>query len=312
MKYIGELVTESRRDTNNTDTTGISSEDFLRYMNYAQDRIFGLILQTNPHSFQEEIEIDLVANQEEYTINENVYLGERVVQVEYSPTGETRDYYKIYEVGLLNRNSYPGSDVMNYIRRSGKLLLRPPPNDATGTLRVTFERDLDNLDLRRGRINGTPSGATIDLTSSSFGAPSTTDEALFTEDAYICVCDAFGTPKLYNGVISSYNAGTDVITLKANVSTYLVSGVALADLADCYLTIGKYTTTHSKLKDPAERYLTAYANWKILGRDAATKAKSESFETEVNLIEQELVRSYQEADKDEDQITIVNDELLLC
>lgn len=311
MKYIGDLITESRRDTNNTDTTGISTEDFLRYANYAQDRLFGLILQTSPMSFQATKEISLVADQEAYTILDNVYLGERIVMVEYSPTGLTRDYYKIYEVGLSYRDNYPQPRPVNYIRQNGQVLLRPIPSAASGTIRVTYERDLDDVGTRRGQVNGTPSGTTIDLTHGTFGAPSTSDEALFVKDAYICISDGFGNVMLRNGIISSYNAGTDAITLAANASTYLVGSYTLANLADGYLTVGQYTTTHSNLKNPCERYLVAYMNWKILGRDTAGAAKSKVFEAEVELIEKELIQSYQLPDKDEDSIQIENPDLLL-
>jgi hypothetical protein len=116
---------------------------------------------------------------------------------------------------------------------------------------------------------------------------------------------------LRNGVVSSYNAGTDVITLAANVSTYLVGTYTLANLADGYLTIGAYTTTHSKLKDVCERYLVAYMNWKALSRDAATREKSELFREEKLDLEREIVESYRMPDKDEDSIQLENPDLML-
>lgn len=310
MKYVGDLISDARSDTNNTDLVSIPSADFIRYLNYGQDRLFGLILQTSPNSFQKEVIIPLVAGQESYEIPDRLYL-ERIVQVEFSPTSEVRDYYKIYEVSLARRSSYPGLYPRNYMRRDGILLLTPVPDSAVGSLRVTYERDLDEIELRRGRVNGTPSGAIVDLTSSTFGAPSTADEALFVENAYVCISDAFGTVMLRNGLISSYNAASDEVTLAANVSTYLVTGYTLANLANGYLTVGKYTTTHSKLRDPCERYLIAYANWKILARDAATAAKALPYEKEKNQIELELVESYGHPDKDDETIQVENPDLML-
>ncbi len=311
MKYVGDLISESRRDSNNTDTTGISTEDFLRYANYGQEAIFGKILQTSPMSFQAESAISIVADQEAYDIPDNVYLGERIVNVEYSATGLTRDYFKLYEVSLSFRNTYPSLRPQNYIRRNGQMLLRPTPNQSGGTLRVTYERQLDSVDTRRGQVNGTPSGAVIDLTHGTFGAPSTTDEALLVANAYICISDAFGNVMLRNGLVSSYVAGTDALTLAANVSTYLVGTYTLANLADGYLTIGKYTTTHSKLKKVCERYLVAYMNWKALSRDAATREKSELFREEKMDLEKEIVESYKLPDKDEDSIQLENPDLML-
>lgn len=311
MKYVGDLISQSRRDSNNTDTTGISTEDFLRYANYGQEGIFGKILQTSPMSFQAESEISIVAEQEAYSIPDNVYLGERIVNVEFSSSGLERDYFKLFEVALSFRNTYPSLRPQNYIRRNGQVLLRPTPSQSGGTLRVTYERQIDALDVRRGQVNGTPSGATIDLTHGTFLAPSAADEALLVANAYVCISDAFGNVMLRNGVVSSYNAGTDVITLAANVSTYLVGTYALANLADGYLTIGPYTTTHSKLKDVCERYLVAYMNWKALSRDAATREKSELFREEKLDLEREIVESYRMPDKDEDSIQLENPDLML-
>ena len=308
---MSDLISESRRDSNNTDTTGISTEDFLRYANYGQEAIFGKILQTSPMSFQAESEISIVADQEAYDIPDNVYLGERIVNVEYSATGLTRDYFKLYEVSLSFRNTYPSLRPQNYIRRNGQILLRPTPNQSGGTLRVTYERQLDSVDTRRGQVNGTPSGAVIDLTHGTFGAPSTTDEALLVANAYVCISDAFGNVMLRNGLVSSYVAGTDALTLAANVSTYLVGSYTLANLADGYLTIGQYTTTHSKLKKVCERYLVAYMNWKALSRDAATREKSELFREEKMDLEKEIVESYKLPDKDEDSIQLENPDLML-
>jgi hypothetical protein len=114
---------------------------------------------------------------------------------------------------------------------------------------------------------------------------------------------------LYNGLISSYTAATDVVTLAANVSTYLVTGYALADLANGYMTLGKYSTTHSKLPDTAERYINEYMNWKIFRRDSS----SDSDETNMELkeIEQEIVNSFHMPDKTVKSFPIADYSLLI-
>ena len=310
MRYVGELITDCRSDTGNNDysaTNGIPQSDFLRFLNWGQERLQGIVLATNPDVFQVDLIVPIVADQQAYTVNDNVYLGERIVNVEYSPTGDVKDYYKIYEEGISYRNTYPGQYPVSYHRNSGQIWLKPPSTQ--GSLRVRFERQLDALDLRRGQVNGTPVGAVIDLTVGS--GPTVEDEALLIPNQYICISDAFGTVMLYNGVILSYVAVGDVLTLVADVDTYLVDGFTLADLANGYLTIGKWTTTHSKFPNLCERYLMAYCNWKIFGRDAATAGKRDVFEKELTGIEDEIVRSYQEPDKDEDEIQIENCELML-
>lgn len=308
MRYVGDLLTECQRDTNNvgsTSTSGVDPEDFLRYFNYAQERIQSLVQQSTPVIFQTEEILSIVALQEAYSVTGPIYMGTRIVNVEYSPTSLTRDYYKIYERGIFARDTYPQNYPVNYSRRGSQILLIPTPSVTQGSIRVTYERELDRLDTRRATISGTPSGAVIVTT----GADITSLPTNLTNARYVCVSDADGNILLYNGLVSSWSSPN--LTLAANVSTYLTTGYALADLAGKYLTVQKYSTTHSKLANLCERYLQAYCNWKVLGRDAATKAKAKMFEDELTLIEQDIVRGYQEPDKDDDNIQIVNEDLMV-
>lgn len=316
MRYIGSLIEESQRDTNNagsSSTSGVSPEDFLRYMQNGQERLFALILQENSEKFQSQEILPLVADQESYTLTSNLYL-DRIVNVEFSTDGTVRNYVKLPEVSIVQRNTYPQSYPSAYYRQNGKVCLVPVPSQSTGSIRVTFEEALDSPTLRRGRVNGTPSGLTIDLTHSTFGAPSTENEALFVEGAYVCVSDIMGNVMMKNGIIDSYTAASDAITLTSNVSNYLVGSYALANLANGFLTVGKHTTTHSKLLGDllvAERYLIAYCNWKVFGRNAATAEKAKVFETELNGIESEILNSFKQSGKDLREVNVTNSELML-
>lgn len=309
MRYVGDLISDSRTDTNNTDfsaTNGIQTADFLRYLNYAQESLQSLILRNAPDTFQDECILNIVADQEAYTPTGPVYMGERIVNVEFSYDGTVRNYVKIYEASISNRNSRPQGWLVNYIRRSGQILLRPPRNTSSGALRITFEREFDKLDIRRGSVSGTPSGSSVTVSGED-----TTALTAAINTNYVCINNFNGTPMLYNAPIANYNSGTHVITVTGNVSDYLVTGYALADLANGYITIGQYSTTHSKLKNHCERYLVAYTNWKVLGRDAATTAKAKQFADELILIQKDIIEGYQVPDKDEREISIENDELLL-
>lgn len=308
--YVGDIIQNARYDTRNADdiptstnAVGIETKDFLRYANYAQQRLQGRISKVYPVMFEAQQEISIVAGTAAYSINDNVYLGTRIRKVEYSWSGNAADYYPLPPSSPYNTYNSSGRPCV-YHRRDGYIVLEPIPSQSTGTIRVTYERTLDRLDVRRGRINGTPSGAVIDLTHSSYGAPSTADEALFTAGTYVCVCDHYGNPLLYNGVISSYNSSTDALTLAANVSTYLPSGGTLAGLDNGYITLGKYTTTHSKLSDEAERYLTEYTTRRIFKRESSDD--SVGIDAELEPIEQELINSYKIADKDVKEIPIVD------
>ncbi len=306
MKYVGDIITNSiRPDTRNEDyntTTGIKQDDILRYVNYAQERLQSLILATCPGTFQEDELISIVSGQEAYSIPDRVFAGERIVSIEYSPTGQVRDYYKLRERGISYRNTNTSSDPAFYIRRSDGFLLNPIPTKSSSSVRVTFERQLDTLSFRLATA-GSVSGATL-----NFSAEDTSFVYNLSNARYVCVSDKDGNVMLYNGLISTYNAGVSLV-LAANVSTYLATGYTTGDLAGGYLTFGKYSTTHSKLKDICERYLEVYPQVKMFSRDASETRNASA--DELNTIEKDILATYQMPIKDDLDIQISDGVLLI-
>jgi len=308
-KYLGDLITAQRNDTRNPDTNAITDSEFVRYNQYAQNMLFGLITKVYSWLFIESEDVSIVANQQDYTVADNISFGTRIIQVEYSFDGQEKNFVRLRPTpNRYQRVTTPGRPRF-YRRLHGVVRVEPTPVTAEGTLRIHYERALDSLNIRQARVNGTPSGAVIDLTHSSFGAPSADVEALFVLGTYICLTNAAGTPLLYNGVVSSYNAGTDALTLSANVSTYLQSGYALADLADSYLTVGRFTTTHSKLPNEAEQYFIEYVNRCLHNRDSS---KQWAF-TDKNLTELAgmIIASYNVPDKDVKSFPVDDWDLLI-
>lgn len=307
MKYAGDLITECREDTGNqsySTNTGISDAKIIRALNYGLENLQGLILQTNPKLFQSEKVISIVANQEAYEIPDRVYLGTRIVNVEYSYTGQARDYVKIYDYSLVERNTYSKNYVYAYMRRNGQILLTPVPSSSQGTLRVTYERQVDSLALRAGVIDSlTYSGGVLSALSLDDASDTPT---LIGTSGYFCVCDKDGLVKVYNVPYSAYNTSNGNFTL-----TSTAGETGQTPVTGDYVTIGKYSSSHVNMPDPCERYIKAYANWQLLGKDTATQAKAAYFITELEMIQKELQRSYQEADKDDHGVEIDNWGLIL-
>lgn len=300
--YIGDILDGIRRDTQNADDVpsstnlvGIETKDFLRYANYAQQRLQAKITRVSHEVFETTIEISLVAGTAAYSINDNVFIGTRIRNVRYSRTGNSTDYQRLPPLNPYETTSASGAPT-SYYRRNGQIILQPVPSESVGTLEVTYERTLDRLDIRRAQVNGTPSGTTVDLTHGTFGAPSTDDEALFVANAYFSIVDAFGTVMLRNALIASYSAGTDAITTAADVDTYLVGAYTLANLADGYLVLGKWSTTHSALDDNCERYITTYVSKKIFSRELSDKQIDE--DQELKDILGDILDSFAMPDKD--------------
>lgn len=280
MRRADELITAARiisRNAANADGTySISDDEILQYLNDGQDRLQNLLSATKNVAkiFVTDLSIPLVAGQEAYTVADRVLLNKQIELVEFSYSGLQSDYTPLEKLNFIDRDTTTTNFVQGYIKRGNQLLLQPTPAVSQGVLRVSFERELDDLDTVRARVNGTPSGTDIDLTHST-GAPSAANEAKFVAGRYICITSATGVVLLRNGVIASYNATTDVLTLAANVSTYLVGAATLASLADGYLSVGQYTTVQSLLPDNCERYLVHYAAAELFRKDSSNDYKNE-------------------------------------
>lgn len=299
-RYIGELIEEVRRDAENEDTSSISSEDFLRYFNYGQQELQALILAEKATIFQEVVDIDLVVNQAEYTIPDNVWLGESIVDVKVSQSSDERDLVEIREISE-SRRSFDTGAPKAYTRRAGKIYLTPVPDRSQGFLRVVYERELDSLDLRRGTIEAVTVAAGS-ITANTLDLDVATDDATrlgAVADKYLCVCDKDGAPTAYNIPFTSYNSSSGLFT---HLIHALGTGEAVA-VGD-YVTVGKYSTTHlTKLNSKiVERYLQLYVGLKIFRRDSNNDASEQA--DELASLKKQIVESYQSIREDEGEIQI--------
>ncbi len=309
MKYIGDILTDVRRDTRNEDVptdssqVGISTEDFLRYANYAQEKCQAIAISAKSTSFQKVIELPAIASTATYAIEDNLYLGEHILNVEFSSTGLARDYLEIRERPLSAMNNGLGYPYY-YIRRGGSIILNPTPSFSTGKIRITFERQLDRLDIRRGVIashttlSGQLTALTIDTASD--------DATALGSAQFLCINDAFGNVTMYNIPIASYNAATGVVAIKDSAFTY-ADNETIAD--GSYVTVGKYTTTHSKLNQLCQRYIEQYTAYKIFGRDSSSD--KDEVRSDMRETLSEIQRSYQEMPRDEAEIFIDNKDLMV-
>lgn len=301
-RYIGDIISDQRLDTRNGDASAIAAADFVRINQQAQDRLYGLISLAHSYAFEYTEDVSIVANQAEYTITDNLAFGTRITQVHYSPDGTTSAFRRLRPTPNRPDVLRSGTRPLFYRRRRNQVVLEPIPDTAQGTLRIVYERPPDRLALRVGQVDGTPSGTDISMDN----IDTTEDDNLVT-DAYVCISDAYGTPLLYNGIISSWSSPT--ITLTGNVSDYLESGVALADLDNAWVTVGKWTSTHSSLPNEAEGFLIEWVNRKLHNMDS-----SEQFDDTDDLlaeIRDTIVASYELPDKEVKPFPISDFDLLI-
>lgn len=299
QRYIGDILDAVRRDTHNVDWAqggagrkGTIQEDLVRYANWAQQRAQGVVARKHNYYFEvAPKEISIVADQDTYTVPDNVYLGSRIQKVEYSRSGLARDYNRLRPFNP--HSDYPriGSHPCFYRRRGSSITLTPTPAQSQGSIRVHYERALDLLALRAGQVQGRTLTST-QLTALSIDTTSDGDDVIPLSTAqYICINDQYGNVKMYNIPITSYDDSTGIVTLDAFTFAEGES-VAVGD----YVTVGKYTTTHSDLVDDFERYISEYVSERLLHKDSSVDAfeVSQMFQN----MEEEIVSSLSLPDKD--------------
>ena len=149
MKNVTSLISQARTATENEDTGstsfGIQDAEIIQYLNDAQYRLQSLIVHQHPDVFSDEAEITCDGS-EKYDLKTAaplILIDNKVLNVEYSSTGNADDYYVLDETSLKNRS--PGSDGSPefYIRSSGKII--PVSKPSSGKLRVTYIKRIKEL-----------------------------------------------------------------------------------------------------------------------------------------------------------------------
>lgn len=305
MRRIDQLISQIRRQTENEDSGadfGIQTEEFIQYINDAQHRLQSLVTATHPTAFvQEEVQA-VIKGQQEYALSDLTLMDNKVSTVEYSDTGREDDYYHLEQISLKNRTTYSSAHPCHYIRRSGKILLQPTPDSLTGTIRINYVKRLYDLDIRRGKILAvTTSGNSItNLQLDTSLANPQVDIDKLRESDYICVCDKDGNMKMRNIPITGINSATGALLIESGFEFQDGETLEIGD----FVVAGKDAVTHSELPKMCERYLIAYAAWKILKRDSSVDSAEQ--EGELRVMEEDIVNSFAYIDDDVHRIPEIN------
>lgn len=303
MRRIDLLIDEARQETDNTlftDETGIQQSEFLRWANSAQTRILSLIQQAHPDLFQRQSEIDAVVNQEEYDIPSKTFLGTRVQMVEYSKTGQARDYYPLKKGNLHERVNGPSGDPAFYIRFSKKVLVQPKPQNG-GKFRLITQLALPRLDIRRATVlSAVLDGTTKTITSLNFDPSLNIDQEEIQNEGYICIVDKDGNLLMEAIPVDAIDMTTGLVTVSSGF-TYQ-TGETIP--AGSFAVLGQYSSTHSDLPDVAERYVVDFMCWKLEKRDA--NSASQEINQELKEQEQDIVDSFGLPDDDVSYVPILD------
>lgn len=302
MRHVGELITVIREQTDNRnygDAEGISQEEFVELLNDAQTNIFLRILAEVPDTsiFDASEDSSLIEGTRAYGTSARWGIKNAIRFVEYSPTGSEIDFYFLEPRSIKELTRYQSMYPSCYTVQNGFVLISPVPSSAQGTLRITYVKRPDRLDLRRGKVDATTGTySTIVLETS----PSPDEKLTDSENLpyYVCTSDAFGTVTFQNALVTAYDAATLTMTVTATSASGTIS-------EGDWVTFGSYTATHSTLPEEFERYLIAYTTVEILKRDSSKDAGD--WNAKLRDIEQNLISLAQNSIREQKEIPITND-----
>jgi len=304
VRRVELLIDQCRRSTDNqdfTDTTGIQDEEFLQYLNDAQERLQALILQQHPDQFLVETEIPSVAQQEAYTLPQDAYISSRVKEVWYSHSGNPNNYYRLKKGALAERVDGISSEPCFYLRRNNKLLLQPRPQSSGGLLRVLYQQRLPKLDKRRAVVSAVTLTGN-EITSLTFDPTENIDDEALLEEGYISIVDKYGNVQMRFIPVTAIDTTTGVVTIEPGFEFEDGEEIEVGD----YALRGTFSSSHSQLPETTERYLLKYGQWVVLKRDS--NDESQESNQELKEMEAEIVSSFADPDDSVPLIPITDDQ----
>jgi hypothetical protein len=301
------MIKQVRRQTDNetigTDS-GISDEEIIRYLNDGQEDIFAAIAGVYRGAFSAVDTFSCVGGTETYAAAANSFMDGQTSMLEWSQTGLTRDYRPLKHVTMRERapgEGYPSK----YSIANGLYYVWNIPTTALGTYRATYTKEVPKLDKRRGVVTAVTIVGS-DVTALVILAPdgSAFTQAYadpFSENDTLSVVSSTGLQKCY-GIKYTDVSAAGVVTLDGNHTLGTGETVTSGD----YVIMGDYATTNSTLPNNCERYLIAYAVWKVLKRDSSQDFMPQ--QQEIGAIRDTIIDGFAELSADIDYTPFINNE----
>lgn len=283
------LISEVRQKTNNIqwdEESGIHDNEIIGYLNDAQTHLQETISNHGYMVFEETYETTIVANQEFYSLPDDAFTSNRIRTVSFSQTNRVDDWSQLSPTTMSNRDGTRSSYPDGYIPGNGGIYFVGVPQYARGSVRIVYERALDKMDKRRGKVASCESSAGV-IEAVVLEQDTWLDEIYIPQADYFCVNDSTGTVKVYNAPMALYDSAL------ATISTSLAS--SYIPQAGDYVTLGKYSTTHSKLPNNCRRYLTMYAQVAMQDRDTLDVPVSQN--ARLIQMENSLIQTFSLLDK---------------
>lgn len=295
-RYIGSIISDARADTgtdsdipSSTVRAGFRSIHYLRYANYAQADLQAQIVTKWQSLFTRTATFSVAAGQKVVDLKSdtsiNILMNTHVKRLRFYDTGDVRDAYRLEPLTSLQETDNQGAPQY-YWRSDSTLVLMPVPEKA-GSLEVLYTRALPRLALRFASLPSVSAGPQTVITLD----PATIDAINYPtpyDSDYLCIHTASGTLIMQNVQFTAINTTTGAVTLAAST--------VFPTVTNAYVTLGRFTTTHSELPEQAERYLTLAIARHLLAKQPGTDYAR--IDKEFNTAATNLLALYAPADQD--------------
>lgn len=283
---------------------GVQQRDFVQFLNDAQARIYNLILQTRSSLYQKQAFANTSANSPYVQLPDaDIYLSHNVVAALYSHNGNAINYAPL-ELRTVRQEVSVAGYPSSYFLLDDKLVLSPyPSSGVVNAIKLTYQKVVPTLDIRRGRIVSHGANIIV-MADDSWIVDETEDDLSGNWVDYVSIVDKDGV-QLATGIPvlgpNAYDSATRILTVSMTAAQ--VTAVNGYD-NNCYLVFGKSSTTNAQLPSICERYLTEYTVMRAQMGDG----NKDSVDTSPVLmaIEKEIVDAIEELEEDIYSIPIVD------
>lgn len=304
MRRVEHLIEAIRRHTENEQlgvTDGIDAQDFIEILNDGQALLQARMMKTDSSAFAETTTVDVTAGTATVAIPYRLLITADITMVEYSPTGNAKDYCKLQRRSIVERSNVEGHPTAYSVLKNNIVLSCIPQSSVTAGLRITYNKLLPKLDINRGYIVSAPVSGT-QITSLTLSTSTPYAEAAFDLEEYMCIVDPWGAIKVYDIEYESVSSGTASIGFGGlSVAGVVVDTPALGD----FVTLGRYSTIRSELPPIAEHYLFNYARYRIFERDSSSDSAQAWKDAEV--FAEQILDLVAESGADAIEIPILDD-----
>lgn len=308
MQRLELLIKQARSESQNKAFSlkaGIPQQDFVFWVNEAQERLYSEAIKQHPVYFTGEVILDSMSGQEAYDLPGDIFLS-HIEMIEYSVSGQTKDYYRLEQARLPERISYPTGNPGYYIRRGKQILMVPAP--ATGgpaKIRISYVKKLPRIDVRRGYVAAaTIVGENLTALTLNAGSLLSVDPDAFADYNFLTVVDRNGAVKAARIEYDTVNVGTGFVTLTGGSHALGGATIAVGD----YVTLGPMSANLPDLPDTAERFLIEWLTYRATFRDGSTRSAQQKALCDEILAD--TMQAFADIEHDTVGVTILNTDYL--